>query len=243
MAQFYSYTDEEQWHATRHCGVPWTELQGQDFILTVPTELACSIPSVPDAVALLSDLFASVHTIIGVPAVPHRAVVDVGLLHPGIELGYPTFVERKWAEAALNASAPTPELLQFLASVALHSFPDDFFFPALRGVLALLAAMHALAKRWRSVPALRLAHLEAFDVWCHLSSLIGMLGADAFASCLQKARARTQQGGATNRDLVEIFYQALGQRAKRSLDASVLQEMLATETNPWSALDVIHGPG
>jgi hypothetical protein len=249
MAPFYLHSDDERWRSTRDYAMPWAELQGQNFILTVPTELTSSIPSVPEAVALLSDLFATIHAFIGEPVVPHRAVVDVQLSGPGIELGYPTFIERRWAVTALTTSGPTTQLWQFLASIAVQGLPDHFLFPAIRAVIALLASMHALTKRWRSVPAFRLPHLEDFGVWRLLSSLMAMLGGEAFASCLQKARARIEQPPATGKgkakakDAVETFVRALAQRANLALDSLVLDELLATETHPWSPLEVIHGPG
>jgi hypothetical protein len=232
----------ERWDATRSAEAPWAELQTQHITLTVPTAVCSALPSVPDAVALVAELSETMHAFLGAPPVPHRVVVDVGIAPPGIAPGYPIFAERAWVEELLSASEPSPRLLQILASIAVNAVPEQCFYPTFQGVLALLAAEAAVAKKWPTARQIPQPHLAQFTVWVVLSKLVAATGTEPISATLQKICGRGLMVTATRRDIAEAFVLGMSQRTKRPLEG-LLNDILATETCPWSPMDVIHGGG
>jgi hypothetical protein len=238
---FHKHGDIEVWQATHNCQVPWAELQTPNLILTIPTVICSTIPSVPDAVSLVAELFETIVGFLGAPAIPHRVVVDVNLPVPGVELGYPIFMEKAWLETALEATGPSVRLLQFLAFIAINSVPEQYFFPAFRGVLALLAATAALEKKWPGAQRIQQPHLSEFTPWRELSDILASAGSEPFAGALQKIFARGLMTTATRKQIAEAFVFGVTQRTKIQFPG-LLDRVLATENCPWSPMEVVHGP-
>jgi hypothetical protein len=242
LAPFYSFKNDEKWAASSESECPWCEIQTKHVTFTVQTDFILSLPSVSEPVALMTDLFDSINQFLAVPDgfIPARVVVDIGLPPPGMQFGYPLFIDFSWCDTIFRSTAPTPSLLQFLASTAVHLLPDSLFCPFFRGILALLAASYAISKRWPSSSPMLLPQLDGRVLWSGLSSLTGKLGWEAFSTTLCRVRSRSLASGFSFSESAEMFVATLSQRAKRPFPA-LLEQIVASEQSSMSTMDVIHG--
>jgi hypothetical protein len=243
VAPCYSYQNSEKWEETTvDADCPWAEIQSKYVTFTLQTDVAVEIPSIPDAVAMITEFIESIYTFMGVPdgSIPARVVFDVGLPPPGIVLGYPIFVDDHWAEVIFQSTGVTARLLQFMASLSVRFVSAPFFPPLLRGILALLAATFAMSKRWSFNPAALLPHLDSSPLWSTLSTLLPRVGFDPFAGAIARVRGRASTGPVQFSEAAEIFVTTLAQRAKRVI-TGLFDLVMATETSEQSELMVIHG--
>jgi hypothetical protein len=242
LAPFFSYRNEDQWDITHSIECGWTEIQTAHLTFTVPTAEAREVMSIADSVALLTELFDSVFNFLGVGdnAVLPRVVVDVSLPPPGIELGYPIFVDAGWVGIALRSSAPTLPFLRFVATVGATLIPIGLFTPYFHGILALLAASHAFTKRWPSTAAGLPAQIEAGHTWTALSGIMGKIGTEPFSTAIVRIKGKASFNELPFAETAEVFASVLSQRAKRTIP-KLAEEIASTEQSPLTLLATIHG--
>jgi hypothetical protein len=244
IAPFYDCRRPQQWDLTREAECPWAEIQTKHVTFTMQSSVALAIPSIPESVGRLTELFDSIFAFLEVPdgAVPPRLVCDTGVAPPGIELGYPIFIDQSWAKVALLTATPDFPLLQFLASVAASLVPDGLFSPSLCGILCLLAASNAITKRWPMMTSIGSAELEGTILWPRLASLLGKIGSEPFTTSIARVRARAAAGTLSSDAVADIFVSTLSQRAKRTIPW-LMELITVQQQSTMSLLEIIHGTG
>jgi hypothetical protein len=242
IAPFYDYRRDEQWDLTREAECPWAEIQTKHLTFTLQSSIALAIPSVPESVAQLTGLFDSIFAFLEVPedSILPRLVFDIGIPPPGIELGYPIFIDSSWGRVAFQLSVPGFPLLQFLASVATSLIPDGLFSPSLSGILCLLAGSNAISKRWPMLAVPGSSEIDGTILWPRMSSLMAKIGSEPFTASIAKVRARGASGSLSGADIADIFVTALSQKAKRAIPW-LTELIIAQQKSTVSALEVIHG--
>jgi hypothetical protein len=244
LAPFFSHRNEDRWETTREIDCAWTEIQTAHLTLTLPSAAAKEVPSMPDSVALLTEVFEAAFTFVGAMegAVLPRVVVDVNLPPPGVELGYPIFVDAQWMGIAVRSSSPTLQFLRFVATVVATMIPEGIFTPCFHGVLALLAACHALSKRWPGAAGTLHPQINLGVIWTGLSGIMGRIGPEPFATAIVRIRGKVNTAELAFAETAELFATVLTQRAKRPIPG-LADQILATQQSPLSLLETIHGTG
>jgi hypothetical protein len=242
LSPFFSHRSADRWDATGEIEWGWTEIETAHLTLTVPSAEVREVPSVPDSVALLTELFDPVFAFIGVGenAVLPRVVVDVNLPPPGVELGYPIFVDAEWVGIALRSLAPTLPFLRFVATVASSLTPIGLSTPNFHGIIALLSAFHAFSKRWPLPAATLSSQIDGGHIWNGLSRIMARIGAEPFATAIIRIKERASSPGLAFAETAEVFASVLAQRAKRPIPG-LAEQIAETVRSPLTLLQTIHG--
>jgi hypothetical protein len=205
---------------------------------TVKANVAFEHPSILEWGTVFTRFMDRVYAVLVVPTdmIPMRIVFDVNVPIPGILSGYPIIIGETWTHVLFNLIEPSVQLLQFIAVIGLQLIPNEMFSPWMQGALALVAAYHAVIKRWPQALFIVLPHLSENPLWIRMRALLEKLGVDLIIAGMTKARGHLRDV----KENIEHFVTGLVQR-KQGTIPGLLEELLATTELSASAADVIFG--